>query len=185
MHTSTYKIALFGAVLLLIGAGCSGATKTENTAPEPTTSTYENTEYHFTMTYPKKWEMQEPATGPTVIFFSPLGEQDQFSENVNILIQNLGEKFTLDEYTDASIKALQNGLPDFTLVESERVAIGDVPAQRITYTGTYEGAPLKWKQWIFLKGSHDYIATYTGEQDQFDASAAEATDIVESLRFTE
>lgn len=184
MNTYKKHIVILGSLLLLVGAGCTASP--ESTNESATAMTYENSTHNFEITYPDGWEKQEPSEGPVVMFFSPLrSTDDTFSENVNIIVQDLGGVVTLDQYVEASLEALGQGLQNFELESSERVTVDGTPAERITYTGSYEGTPLKWTQWILLRGSNDYVITYTGEQDQFDAFSEEAADMVASMTFTE
>lgn len=116
--------------------------------------------------YPKDWQLDESGQQNTdFIIFSPLtGGNDQFKENLNLIVQDLSSfNLDLDAYTELSIKQVEE--LGFKIINSKRLPNG---CHEVSYSGTTEGYKLKWIQHYWVHNNHAYVLTFTGEDALYD-----------------
>lgn len=112
--------------------------------------------------YPKNWELDETGQQGTafMLFSSLTGGNDQFRENVNLMVQDLSSyNLDLDAYTELSVKQVKDA--GFKLISSKRLKNG---CHEVSYTGTTEGYELQWKQHYWVRNNHAYVLTFTSEK---------------------
>ncbi len=70
---------------------------------------YNNSFYKFSLRYPATWSFAENKNGSAVIFYSPPENPlDRFSENVNIVVQDISKNpLDLEQYTKIAIDQMQ------------------------------------------------------------------------------
>src|SRR5690606_5363722 len=88
---------------------------------------------NYQIDYPKDWELDESGKHGTVIAILSKKENDddQFRENVNLVIQDLkGKRVSLDKYTDVSLGQVENQMPDSKLLINERITLNNIPCHR-------------------------------------------------------
>jgi len=145
--------------------------------------TYTDNANKFTMNYPKEWTQK--AVGNAIAFLSPRADDnDQFQENVNIMVQDLSaQPMTLEQYTDLSKKQItENGGAGAILSQGSRT-IGGQKAVEMVYNLNYQGRVLKIKQYWFIKGNKAFLLTYTAEPSQFSKYEETATSVINSFSF--
>ncbi len=148
---------------------------------------YQNEEFHFSIKYPKSWKVIEnpnaPQPGPVVAFLSPKeSAMDTFQENVNIVVQDLGEKPpTLDQYVAKALDQLTGTFNDIEVSENVPVTVGDLHGRKIVYAGK-EKSPLKFMTVIFVEDDMVLSIYYTADAAKFDQSRGEVEAMVGSLR---
>ncbi|MDG1477069.1 MAG: PsbP-related protein [Vicingaceae bacterium] len=123
---------------------------------------------NYAIKYPGDWELnQSGKLGTSFILFSPLSdEQDQFKENVNLLIQDLtGHNLNLDQYTEVSVNQIKTVLTGAELIESKRID----NYHNVIYTAKQGSFDLKFEQYYWVKNNKAYVLTLTCEENQFDA----------------
>lgn len=129
---------------------------------------YENRRYGIKIEYPESWMVSEPGTEIVVAFLSPLESPwDTFQENVNIIIGDLTEPMTLEEYSEAAIAQLRQEITDFTLLESGDFTLSTNPAYKVVYTTKFEQTPLQVMQVWTIKNDTVYTITYTAAASQY------------------
>jgi hypothetical protein len=141
-------------------------------------------DHPFSISFPEDWDNERDSFGAVIIVFSPLsGDDDQFSENVNVVVEDLaGADLDLDGYLEIATEQLLDFIPDIDFVERFTDQMGEQPSWVVVYTGTQEGIEYKWMQEIALFEGSAYIITYTG-QDEFDTYSAHASAIFDSFEF--
>ena len=88
-------------------------------------SQFENTDMGIKVTYPSTWIIE--SIDSSVAFYSPLENNlDQFSENVSITLEYLGEPISLQEYSDFSTEQLK--LVGYEILESKSSTLSKNPA---------------------------------------------------------
>ncbi len=85
------------------------------------------------MQFPGDWTFEENVYGSSVMFFTPLSENDELKENVGIIKQDLDKAYTLDEYYEITRPELVNLIPGFTEISNETISINNMDAQKIIY----------------------------------------------------
>jgi len=141
---------------------------------------------NYTVEYPATWEPdQSGVMGASFILFAPLeSDEDQFRENVNLLIQDLtGMEIDLDLFTAVSEDQIKTMVDNSTLIESVRIKSDSGDYQKIIYSGEQGTFHLKYEQYYWMINEHAYILTFTAEQDKFDAYKETGEHILNSFSF--
>ena len=121
--------------------------------------------------------------GTKVIFFSPLeSADDQFSENINILTQDLTTSpMTLKEYTDLSIQQINTLVTNGKVIESTTIQTPNGEGQRLVYTMDQGKLHLQFEQVFIIKKDKVYIVTYSAEIDSYQKYLSKASHALESF----
>ena len=125
----------------------------------------------FKFQYPESWEIDTTkAWGPEVIVTSPLeNEADIFSENVNILIQNLaGQDINLEKYKQITEQQIMTLATDGKIIESAIVISDKGESFRITYSMTQGIFKLIITSLCIIHHDQAYLVTFSAEIDHFD-----------------
>lgn len=147
---------------------------------------YENPAYNFQIAYPASWRCVEGFMGTAVIFTSPLAyANDQFSENVNIVVEDISAYpgITLEQYEEISLNQLAALMTGFNLVGQSDTVVSGFPAKVIEYEcqqGIYQ---LKYMQVFVLASNRAYVFTFTAEESQFAHYANIAKAMLGSFTF--
>ena len=127
-------------------------------------------EANYSMQYPSTWELnQSGQMGTSLILFSPLeNNEDQFRENVNLIIQDLtGQSIDLDKYSEISEEQVKTMITNSTLIESKRIKEGNDEYHRLIYTGDQGILRLTYEQYYWVENDKAYVLTLTCEQNKF------------------
>ena len=126
-------------------------------------------EANYSIQYPSTWELnQSGQMGTSLILFSPLeNNEDQFRENVNLIIQDLtGQGIDLDKYSEISEGQVKTMITNSTLIESKRIKDENDEYHRLIYTGDQGIFHLKFEQYYWLENDKAYVLTLTCEQNK-------------------
>ena len=126
----------------------------------------------YSVEYPDSWELsQSGQMGTSFVLFSPISsKQDQFRENINLLIQDLtGYGITFDKYVEISESQISTMITDGKIIESKKVSTDSLFHQKVIYTGRQGVFNLKFEQYYWVENDKAYILTFTCEEDQFEA----------------
>lgn len=94
-----------------------------------------NEDKGYSIQFPSNWEVRKGMMGLDVFALSPMtGQEDSFRENVNVLSEKLPQKVDLDGYYKASLDALKQEIPGFSLISSSPVEIDGMKGYRIEFT---------------------------------------------------
>lgn len=130
------------------------------------------TDDKFEITYPIDWKLDtSKQLGATFFLFSPLTDKDdQFSENVNFIIQDLtGHNLTLDQYVELSENQINTLITDAEIILSKRQNVNDNEYQKIIYSGKQGVFILKFEQYYWVIENKAYVLTLTCELKEFEA----------------
>jgi hypothetical protein len=162
------KITLFFTTFLISAFSYSQELKTVKT------SDYE-------ISYPTKLRFDDSKiyNSEFVILTEKEGENDEFIENINLLIQNLkGYKIDLNQYVKISEGQVnKNG----ELIESKRVNLNNSEIHILNYKANLNGNDLKFYQYLLIKNEKAFVLTYTAEIDKFDIFFPEIIKIFNSF----
>jgi eukaryotic-like serine/threonine-protein kinase len=155
---------------LLTAAGGWFWLKQRGEQPDVKMSLYENLNQGFRVDYPQSWAKQSRddfwATG--AVFFSPLeNEQDQFKEQVSVLVENLPKDLALSKYTEESLSEIKQ-LSDPSVGSPQKITLGTNEAQQVAYRGEENGSPVKRMQAWTVNGDRAYVITYTAIPESYD-----------------
>ncbi len=152
-------------------------------APPRATKRVRDREKGFSIEFPRTWTLQENLKETTLIAFSPLeGPGDPFRENVNLLVEELQEATTLEEYLTANLKGLSDVIEGTVGVSAEDVRLGNTPAKRIRYRKTLESRSLESLAYLAVEGRRGYVVTAAGAAEEFARHEPEFLAICGSFR---
>lgn len=125
---------------------------------------------NYTIQYPEEWRLDQSGQMKTkFLLFSPtLDPNDSFSENVNLIIEDLtGHDVTLDQYVELSENQVKSVLENSSIVSSERVTGNSMEYHKIIFTGSQGAFSLKFEQYYFVLSNEAFVLTLTCEANQF------------------
>lgn len=128
------------------------------------------TENNYSINYPDNWQLNKSGQmGTSFILFSPLSsEQDNFKENINLLIQDLtGHNLDLNRYVEISEGQIKTMITDGKIIESKKMTTKNLDYQKVIYTGKQGIFNLKFEQYFWVIADKAFILTFTCEESQF------------------
>ncbi len=151
-------------IMLLAGfilAGCGSGSE----QPSPGFEFYRNSQYSFSLQVPVDWTKPDNTPGAAIQFYAPLQDSiDTVQENLNIIVQNLGQNMTLDDYSQPYLQQLQliatNGF------QVSDVTLAGLPAKQAIFTKVVDSRSIDFRQIWTLKGTRAYGLTFTSETSQ-------------------
>jgi hypothetical protein len=147
-------------------------------------SEYRSPKYKIRIIYPEEWTMLDLPTDTVVDFLAPLeNEDDTFQENLNVVVQDVGDKpLSLYEYAEISIAQINDMFEDSKILSVEDTTLDGNSAHRLIHTAKYGEYELKWMQIYTIKNRKVYLITYTAEREKYDAYLDIILDMVDSFR---
>ena len=175
------------AFLVLSMMACGQSTKVEEAPKENLNKNWNTfTQANYSVSYPSVWELNQSGDmGTSFIIFSPKeSEQDNFRENVNLLIQDLtGKNIDLDKYTQISEGQIKTLAVNSTIVESKDLASGEMKYHKMVYTSDQGSFHLKYEQYYWVLSEIAYVLTFTTEQSTFNTFKETGEKIMNSFKF--
>lgn len=165
------RMSLIGLTALLISLLTFGQTiekSVQSGIQEEWTSLNEN---GYSIQYPKNWDLDKSGQmGTSFIVLSQLSsQQDQFRENVNLLIQDLtGMNIDLDKYVEISEGQIRTMITNGKLLDSKRQSSNGTEFHKVIFTGDQGIYQLKFEQYYLIKNGKAYVLTLTCEINQYD-----------------
>lgn len=175
--------AIVGMLMLAAAVGFEIFIR-KSSDPQIQLSLHENSSQGFKLNYPQVWSKQNRddffASG--VIFFSPLeNDSDRFKERVSILVENLSDNMSLEQYTAESIAEIKR-LSDPNVSEARAVNLGNRQGRQVTYDGEENGSPVQRRQTWSIEGDRVYVITYTARPHSYDKYLPIVDKMIESFK---
>ena len=138
----------------------------------------------YRINYPKSWQLDTSGQMNTAfILFSELEENDIFSENINLLIQDLkGLKMDLKAFVELSEKQIKTMVVNSKIDKSITIKNEDSTYHDIVWSGHVSGKNLKFKQYFFIKNEKAYVLTFTAHRTTYDAYLKIGNQIINSFK---
>jgi serine/threonine-protein kinase len=141
--------------------------------------------------FPEAWEVANNLEGADIVGLSPReSSEDEFRENVNVVIENLPRSMsadtylmTLEKYMKAAEPQLEEGLAGYQLVERGSDQLGDHEAERVVYRHTAGHIQLKTLAYAVVHGRRAFIITGTAKPESFDQYRSKFEAIAQTVRF--
>lgn len=162
----------FVCTLITYGAYCQGLTELHKTS-------------HYKINYPEKWVLfEDDDIGEAIHIVAPkTGFDDEFTENVSVVIQNLsGIPITIDDYVHLSEQQIEQTVLNSQILYSNRFEAGRIKSHKIIYRGIIHGIPLKFIRYYQLNNEKAYILTYTAHEEDFERHKLYGQQILNSFR---
>lgn len=163
---------LFGIMTLLICLFACGQKRQEN-AQANRASEWKTIECDkYSIQYPGDWTLNKSGQmGMAFLLLSKqTSAQDSFSENVNLVIQDLTGLHIngLDQFTKNSEGQIKSMMANSKILGTEKLKKNGTDFQKIVYTGDQGLYKLKFEQYYLIKYNKAFILTLTCELNQFD-----------------
>lgn len=168
-----FPLLLLGLVLLLASllVACAPSPTISTPTPTPTTIptpeletlTYTNSEWGFSVEYPKDWDVEESVEDAIVVFVGPFIEETGVPVNVRIGGGQLPAwaGVTPEIVVSQIKKRLNNAVGNYKEVDGYNTVADDITATVWTLTGDIEGVTLMMTWACFLKDNVAYVVGYT------------------------
>jgi len=159
-------------------------TKKEPTIPNEGWSIL--SENGYSIQYPEDWKLNKSGQGGTIfgILSKHSTSEDQFNENVNLIIQDLTNlNYDLDKFTQISEEQIKTMVSNSVLLESKRQNANDTEFQKVKYTGNFGQFNLTIEQYYWIRNRSAYVLTLTCETPQFDTYKETGEKILNSFNF--
>jgi hypothetical protein len=179
------RIHLSVLTFLIIGLLACGQQTQNKTGEELENGWLLLNESSYSIQYPENWELDKSGKmGLNLILLTKLSsEQDQFRDNVNLLIQDLrGQDINLDKYVEISEGQIKTMMNNSNIIESNRLNENGSEFQKIIYTGDLGVYKLKFEQYYWVKNEKAYALTLTCELNQFETYKVTGEKILNSFR---
>ena len=148
--------------------------------------TFNNTNPSYTLDYPADWQVMADEKEGIVQFRAPAqGPKDLFSENITIATEDLTDEpelQNLDAYENQTRKDVEAKIADYKLEDEFMIRRHGIEFQCLEFTGTYQSAPVKIRQYIFVVGKTGYVFSYVAKPETFDTYLAASYHIARSLK---
>lgn len=161
-------MAFIICIVLLCGlvlTGCGSASE----QPAPGFEFYRNSQYGFSMQFPVDWSKTEPE-GAVIKFIAPTAQSATSitPANANIIVLDLPQAMTLDEFTQQEEQELQRQIQQWQQLGEASFRIADTtlagqPANESFVTISQEQINANFHQIWTLKGQRAYILTFTSD----------------------
>lgn len=118
----------------------------------------------YSVQYPKDWNKEaNPVNATGFMIKSPKKDaNDQFLENVNLIVQDMqGEKPTLDQLAALIEQKLGKMLTNFSMDSKKEGKSGGKDFLEVRYSGEQGPMKMKFAQRIYMAGDKGYILTTT------------------------
>ncbi|MDZ4664729.1 MAG: hypothetical protein SGJ15_07625 [Bacteroidota bacterium] len=139
---------------------------------------------NYTIQYPENWLLDSaPKMGMSLVVFSKLtSPNDQFKENINLLVQDLkGKNIDLTKYVEISEEQISTLAANGKLIETKRRKENGSEFQKMIYTSDDQMFKLKYEQYYWIKNEKAYVLTC--EASQFETYKAPGEKIMNSFKF--
>ena len=179
----TNKLLGFTALFLFI-ISC-GNNQTKNDQAKIPDSWNVLSENGYSIQYPTEWELNKSGQSGTSfgLITKHTSDKDIFSENVNLMIQDLSElNYDLDKFTEVSEEQIRTMVTNSNLLESSRQSASGLEFQKIIYTGDFGTFNLTIEQYYLIKNNKAYVLTLTCETPQYEAYKEIGEKILNSFR---
>lgn len=118
----------------------------------------------YSIKYPEPWSIEGEADTKqfTIKAVPDSGIDDQFIENLNLVINELSSPMNAQQYAAFSKNYLPQKIKNFVVLENAKGNLG-ADSWYMVFKGIQFGKKLQWKQYYIVKGGKVHILTFTGE----------------------
>lgn len=139
----------------------------------------------YEIMHPIDWDIDTSGqAGTRFLLLSPIiDKNDQFRENVNLLIQDLtGHNLSLDQYVNLTENQVKTLIQNGEIIVSERVNIGtNDEYHKMVYSGKQGIYDLKFQQYFWVIAEEAIIVTFTSEESEFEKYQSVGESILNSF----
>lgn len=141
---------------------------------------------NYKIEYPKTWKLDTSnASAVEFTLYSPRENvRDNFSENVNLIIQNLaGQNISLDKYAEISEKQIKTNAVDLHEFSSKKIKTKTNQFYELEYEMTFKAYKLHTIQYYFVENEKAIVLTLTSEINKPDEIKKIGNKILKSFSY--
>jgi len=156
------KISISLLLLILIGSDSVFAQKIDSLK----SNAWKTVEKGYKIQFPGNWTFDDSGkSGSTFFILSPKeDEKDEFRENVNLIIQDLGESgYDLKKFMELTEDQIKSLVPGSQILENTLLSGNKGNYQKLIWSGEMGGRKLKFEQFIYVHEKKAYILTLSVE----------------------
>ncbi|WP_281227228.1 PsbP-related protein [Flavobacterium aquiphilum] len=176
-----HKLLLLLLVVVLGFIGCQKSQKVETGISKVENGTKEISRNGYFIRYDASFRLDESGkNGVEFYLFTPTKPGDDFSENINLMIQDLGVlKYDLDQFVAISEKQIK---ASGKLIESTRKKTDGQEYQILIFEAKFNGLDLKFLQYDFVKNDKAYVLTFSAKQSEFENYRKEIEKVMNTFK---
>lgn len=162
---------LLWGVAVVVVIVLAGMWLRDDTPREVRAGEYYDASQEYAIIPPPNWtkEVENDADGKMVMFFSPLeGSNDQFRETINVVVERLPYRMSLDKYVEISNQNASREIPGIKIGRSTLTTINGRDAMREECTFRMNGVKLKSLVYVFVVGRRAYAISCGAEPHTYD-----------------
>lgn len=134
-----------------------------------------------TLEHPRSWTVEPSAgTNPLVVYLDA-ATGVPFRRNINILSQSGPRPLTLDDYTQISLKQI-NDIPGTTIGESRATTLSGSPAHRLAYRGDLGAGDLRFLAVWTVRNGKAWLVTFASDPARYNASLPEVERLLTTIQ---
>ena len=138
----------------------------------------------FSIEIPTNWEVREDFWDTSLLAISPKeGPGDPFQENFTIIVENLSEEFTLEEYFNLAFNDISREGEDFQAQEIKNLIIDNQEAKKLEYSVRMESVTKRYSVYFLVRDLLGYKITFTALSDSVPSFRNTFDEIANSFRF--
>lgn len=156
-------LLVFGGLITYLPA--SSATVEEAAPP---LEKYINEEKGYSIEYPKNWQKQEIPRLDLVLLSPPKDAESQTHATMNLVSETVGDKVSLDQFYNESVKHLTTELQEVKLEKSGDLNIHGIPSKWVQYSHRMVDSNFRVLQYFLVAQGNIYLITFSAIADDFD-----------------
>ena len=173
--------------------GASDDSETSDAAAVDSYLTYNNSEYGIGMNYPSDWSYQEAqaptnaAIFPIVRMFPPISDDPNAVTFLEIGIEDLGNPFSINEYSRSTINAYRESRQNFDLVSSNTEdTLSGLPAYELVFTDSANETDRKLIEVGALDSDNNrvYYLLFNTEESRYDLFVPALESVIDSFQLS-
>jgi len=154
------------------------------------TMKFRDRHHGFSVQLPDDWELEEGFSDKyldfVIVGVSPEeGANDPFIENMNVLVEEIGDEMSIQQYFMWNLAGLMQELPQFQVHEKINVTVNGIPMARIVYSWNLDNKRTVTYQYIFVRGDQGYVLTFSSEPNKFNRLRGMFDAVAKSFEFEE
>lgn len=143
---------------------------------------YYNEKHKFSIVFPADWTLQDSEM--MVMALSPQeNPADAFMENIGILSMDLGTELSAKDIADMALEMIKQMTTGLEVHEKGTKTIDGLPATYYVFSGKMGEIEVKTMQFVFMKGSVEYVITCTANPQTFEKYRPAFDNMISSFRF--
>lgn len=189
------RAAALVLALAITAAACGGDTEqgTETTAttefvpgtlPDRLLADFRSEEMGISLQFPVDWLPDEDPDAGFVGFTAPPVAGDSFVENFNVVVIDLPDGITLNQYVAQDGVRLASSISDYEVIGGYTDQLAGHEAAAVAFTGTTEGIEISVLRLLTIVEGRGIEFTFLASVDEFDNFAPVVQQLIDSVELT-